>query len=160
MKISIRKGLGFGLTSGIITTLGLIVGLNSGTHSKSVVLGGILIIAIADAMSDALGIHISEEAGHKDISKKELWESTISTFGFKFIFALSFVIPILLFNLSTAIIVSVIWGLSLLAGFSYYIAKKHKTSAKKAVIEHLVIAVVVIVITHFVGKWINQLVFS
>jgi VIT1/CCC1 family predicted Fe2+/Mn2+ transporter len=160
MKISIRKGLGFGLTSGIITTLGLIVGLNSGTHSKSVVFGGILIIAIADALSDAMGIHISEEAGHKDTSKKELWESTISTFGFKFIFALSFVIPILLFNLSTAIIVSVIWGLSLLAGFSYYIARKQGTSTKKAVIEHLVIAVVVIIITNFVGKWINQLVLS
>ena len=76
MKISIRKGLGFGLTSGIITTLGLIVGLNSGTNSKVVVLGGILVIAIADSLSDALGIHISEESGSKSITKKALWEST------------------------------------------------------------------------------------
>ena len=65
MNHSIKTGFSFGLTSGIITTLGLIVGLNSGTGSKLVVLGGILTIAIADAFSDALGIHISEESENK-----------------------------------------------------------------------------------------------
>lgn len=55
-------GLSFGLTSGVITTLGLIVGLHAGTHSRMVVIGGILTVAVSDAMSDALGIHISEEA--------------------------------------------------------------------------------------------------
>ncbi|MGZ8381620.1 MAG: hypothetical protein ACXW4C_08190, partial [Nitrospira sp.] len=55
MKASFKTGLSFGLTSGVITTLGLMVGLHSGTHSRTVVIGGILTIAIADAMSDALG---------------------------------------------------------------------------------------------------------
>ncbi len=50
MKAQIRKGFGFGLTSGIITTLGLIVGLHSSTHSKLAVIGGVIIIAIADAL--------------------------------------------------------------------------------------------------------------
>jgi hypothetical protein len=49
MKDSIRTGISFGLTSAVITTLGLMVGLHSGTHSKIVVLAGILTIAIADA---------------------------------------------------------------------------------------------------------------
>ena len=62
MKDSLRTGISFGLTSGIITTLGLMVGLHSGTHSRVIVIGGILTIAIADAFSDALGIHISEES--------------------------------------------------------------------------------------------------
>lgn len=53
MRLSIRKGFSFGLTSGVITTLGLIVGLHSSTHSDLSVIGGILSIAIADAMSDA-----------------------------------------------------------------------------------------------------------
>jgi hypothetical protein len=65
MKASIKKGFSFGLTSSIITTLGLIVGLHSSTHSKLIIVGGILIIAVADALSDALGIHISEEAENK-----------------------------------------------------------------------------------------------
>jgi len=57
-----RTGLFFGATSGVITTLGLITGLNAGTRSITAVLGGILVIAVADSMSDALGIHLAEEA--------------------------------------------------------------------------------------------------
>ena len=44
MKESLRTGIAFGLTSAVITTLGLMVGLHSGTHSKIVVIGGILTI--------------------------------------------------------------------------------------------------------------------
>ena len=61
MKNSVRTGVSFGLTSAVITTLGLMVGLHSGTHSKMIVLSGIFTIAIADAFSDGLGIHISKE---------------------------------------------------------------------------------------------------
>jgi len=50
LRHSVETGLSFGLTSGIITTLGLMVGLHSGTHSRLVVIGGILTIAIADAL--------------------------------------------------------------------------------------------------------------
>ena len=38
MRTSLKIGFSFGLTSGVITTLGLMVGLHAGTHSKSVVL--------------------------------------------------------------------------------------------------------------------------
>jgi VIT1/CCC1 family predicted Fe2+/Mn2+ transporter len=155
MKHSLKTGFSFGLTSGIITTLGLMVGLHSGTHSKLVVIGGILTIAIADSFSDALGIHISEESENKH-TKKEIWESTISTFLSKFVFALTFVILLLLFQLSTAIIISVIWGLSLLGIFSYFIAKEQEVKPWKVIIEHLAIALVVIVITHYVGDWIGS----
>ena len=155
MKISIKKGFGFGLTSGIITTLGLIVGLNAGTHSRMVVLGGILSIAIADALSDALGIHISEESTKKQ--SKKTWESTFSTFFFKLIFALTFVIPVLLLELNLAVIVSIIWGFFLLTAFSFHIAKKNKDKPSKVITEHLIIATIVIIATHFIGQWISKI---
>ena len=131
------------------------VGLNSGTHSKLVVIGGILTIAIADAFSDALGIHVSEESESKH-STREIWESTVSTFLFKFVFALTFIIPILLVQLSTAIFVSVVWGLTLLGFLSFYLAKDEKVKSWKVITEHLVIAMVVIVLTHYVGDWIGS----
>ncbi|MBU0670982.1 MAG: VIT1/CCC1 transporter family protein [Patescibacteria group bacterium] len=155
MKTSIKKGFSFGLTSGIITTLGLIVGLNSGTHSKTVVLGGILIIAIADAMSDALGVHISEESENQH-KPNEIWESTFATFFSKFIFALTFVIPILVFPLNVAIIVSIIWGLSLIVIMSFLIAKQEKAKPWSIIFEHLGITILVIIATYFVGGWINK----
>lgn len=154
-KHSIKIGFSFGLTSGIITTLGLMVGLHSGTHSKLVVLGGILTIAIADAFSDALGIHMSEESENVH-STKEIWESTISTFLAKFVFALTFIVPILTFELSTAIVVSIIWGLSILALVSFSMAKEQGEKPWKVVSEHLIIALAVIVITHYVGHWVSS----
>lgn len=154
MKHPLKIGFSFGLTSGIITTLGLIVGLHSSTHSRLVIIGGILTIAIADAFSDALGIHVSEESEAKHTTK-EIWQSTIATFLSKFVFAMTFVVPILLLSLTTAIVVSVVWGLSLLGVFSYYIAKEQKAKPWRAVLEHMLIGLVVIGITHYVGDWIG-----
>ncbi len=156
MKHSIKIGFSFGLTSGIITTLGLMVGLHSGTHSKLVVIGGILTIAIADAFSDALGIHVSEESENIH-TNREIWEATISTFGAKFLFAITFVIPVLLLPLEIAIIVSILGGLNLLGIFSYYIAKEQKVKPWKIILEHLLIALVVIIITHYVGDWLGSM---
>jgi VIT1/CCC1 family predicted Fe2+/Mn2+ transporter len=156
LKHSLKTGFSFGSTSGIITTLGLMVGLHSGTHSKIVVIGGILTIAIADAFSDALGIHISEESENKHTTK-EIWESTIMTFLSKFFFALTFLAPVLIFNLSTAIIVSVIWGLALISLFSFRMGKEQNTNPLPIVAEHLLITTIVIILTHFIGDWIATL---
>jgi vacuolar iron transporter family protein len=156
MKLSIKKGFSFGLTSGIITTLGMIVGLNSGTHEKGVVIGGILIIAIADSLSDAFGMHISEEAENEN-PHSEVWASTWATFIAKFVFALSFVIPIVLFDLTTAVIVSIIWGLSVITIVSNYLAMSQGKKAIKVISEHLCIAIVVIILTYFVGRYISHL---
>ena len=156
MNDAIKKGFSFGLTSGIITTLGLMVGLYSSTGSNKVVIGGILVIAVADALSDSLGMHVSEEAENHHTAK-QVWQSTIATFISKFVFALTFVIPILLFPLLTAIIVSVVWGLSLISIFSYYIAKQQKIKPYKIIAEHLIIAIFVIIITHYIGEVVATL---
>ncbi|MFC1514359.1 hypothetical protein ACFL5X_00460 [Candidatus Omnitrophota bacterium] len=154
MDHSLKIGLSFGSSSAIITTLGLMVGLYSGTGSKLAVIGGILVIAIADAFSDAVGIHISEEAENKH-TPKEIWLATLFTFLFKFIFSIIFIIPVLAFNLPIAMLVSVIWGLFLLSIVSFYLARQQKEKAWKVISEHLAIALVVIALTHLVGGWIN-----
>ena len=156
MENSLRTGITFGLTSAVITTLGLMIGLHSGTKSEIVVLAGILTLAIADAFSDALGIHISKEAENTQTTK-QIWVATISTFLAKFLFAMTFVVPVLLFTLSTAIVMSLIWGLSILTILSYVIAKSQNEPAWKIVGEHLMIAIVVIGITHWVGDWLGKL---
>ena len=134
------------------------VGLHAGTHSRLAVLGGILTIAIADAFSDAAGIHISEESKEGSIDQ-HVWAATIATFLSKFLFALTFVVPVLLFDLFTAIVVSIAWGLSVLAILSYRIAVFQGSKPWKVVGEHLFIAVAVISITHLVGNWIGTICF-
>lgn len=153
MNHSIKIGFSFGITTAIITTLGLMVGLESGTSSRLAVIGGVITIAVADAFSDALGIHVSEESENKHTSK-EIWTATISTFITKAVFASLFIIPLLIFTLGTAIIVSVIFGLLLVMIFSYILAKQQGSKPWRIVGEHLLIASIIIVITHYLGKWV------
>ncbi len=155
MKHSIKKGVSFGLTSAIITTLGLMVGVHSGTRSRLAVIGSILVIAIADAFSDSLGIHISEESENIH-TPKEIWESTLYTFLSKFIFGITFVIPVIIFELHLAIIIAGIWGILLLGVFSFYIAKNEGATPWKVISEHIFVALVVILITHYTGALIRN----
>jgi len=62
MNPALKKGLGFGITSAIITTLGIIVGTHAGTDIKHAVIAAILVIALADSLSDAMGVYFSEKA--------------------------------------------------------------------------------------------------
>ena len=151
---SIKTGVSFGLTSAVITTLGLMVGLNSGTHSRLAVMGGILTIAVADAFSDALGIHIAEESENTH-TPWEIWQATIATLLSKFLFALTFAIPVFFLELSTAVAVSVVYGLSILGLLSFFLARGQGDNPWKVIAEHLGIALLVIFVTHGVGLWIG-----
>lgn len=155
MKRSLRVGYSFGFTSGIITTLGLVTGLAAGTQSQLAVIGGIFTIAIADGLSDAFGIHMSEEA-QKQPSSKEVWESTISTFIAKFGLALSFLVPVILLPLTSAVLTSIVWGLSVIIVLSARVAKFSEKSPWKPMAEHLIIASIVVLITYGVGIWTSM----
>ena len=150
-----KTGLSFGLTSAIITTLGLMIGVYAGTRSRLAVIGSILVIAIADAFSDSLGIHISEESENRH-TPKEIWESTLYTFLSKFIFGITFVIPVIIFELQLAILIAGIWGIFLLAGFSFYLARNEKRRVWKVIGEHIFVALLVIFITHYTGVLIRN----
>jgi VIT1/CCC1 family predicted Fe2+/Mn2+ transporter len=150
-----RTGLFFGATSGVITTLGLITGLNAGTHSVTAVLGGIFVIAVADAMSDALGIHLAEEA-NPNATTQHIWSATISTFLNKFIFAISFAVPLLLLPLDQAVIASLLWGMLVIIVLSYFLARAQKASPVLIVAEHLGIAILVVVLSHLIGEWVSR----
>ncbi len=150
MNRHINTGASFGLTSGVITTLGLMVGLHSGTQSTMVVVGGIVTIAIADAMSDALGIHIAEESKGEH-TPAEIWLTTVAAFLAKLLMALTFLVPILLFDLGTAIVVGAVWGLTVIAWLSYRMARAQGAAPWKVIGEHVGITVLVIVLSHLVG---------
>ena len=155
MKEALKVGISFGSTSGVITTLGLMVGLHSGTHSKLAVVGGIITIAIADAFSDALGIHISQEATNTK-TDSHIWAATIATFASKFLIALTFLFPVLYFEFFHAIVFSLLWGLIVLTALSYRIAGYQNQKPHRVILEHVLIALAVVVVTHFVGLWVGE----
>jgi vacuolar iron transporter family protein len=149
------SGSSFGITSAVITTLGLIIGLYAGTGSFAIVLAGILTIAIADAFSDALGVHLSQEAVGTN-SSKVIWQSTFITFFTKLLFALTFIIPFLFLAIELAIVVCVAWGFILIGILSYLIAKNTKQNPLKVIIEHYLIMIIVLFLANLSGKFINN----
>jgi VIT1/CCC1 family predicted Fe2+/Mn2+ transporter len=156
MKAQLWKGCGFGITSGAITTLGLIAGLHSGTQSKLAILVGIVVLAVADALSDAIGIHISEEAENMHTTG-QLWQSAFFTFISKLCVALSFIIPLQLLELNMAIWVSVVWGALLISVFSYVMARSQKQNPAKVIAEHVIVMLIVVVLAHYIGDAVHEL---
>ncbi|HME86891.1 MAG TPA: hypothetical protein VKE88_00580 [Candidatus Nanoarchaeia archaeon] len=150
MKKSIAKGLSFGLTSAVITTMGLMLGLNSATSSKLAVVGGVVSLAFADGFSDGVAVHALVEAEGK--KGKQVWEAAFSAFLAKFFLPLIFLVPLLFLDLSNAILFSIGIGLILLVGLSFMIAKIQKEKVSSVITEHLTLAITVLIITHYVGK--------
>jgi len=70
-------------------------------------------------------------------------------------FAMTFAVPIMFFSLDKAIIISVIWGLTLLGVLSYYIARLQNRNKWEIILEHLIIGILVVGITHLVGDFIG-----
>lgn len=156
MLKGLKIGLGFGLASAVITTLGLMLGLATSTGSKLVVIAGILTIAIADSFSDALGVHIAKES-EGNLSSREVWHATFFTFLFKALFALSFLIPVILLPINLALYASFAWGAIILVLQSYKLARDNGTKAREVIFEHFTIAVLVMVLTYFAGSFISSL---
>lgn len=149
-----RTGVFFGATSGVITTIGLIAGLSAGTNSMVAVLGGILVVAVADAMSDAMGIHLAQESD-PDSTHEHIWAATLWTFITKLVVASSFALPVIWFTLPVAVAVSVGWGLFVITVLSAYLARVQRTPVLHVVTEHLLIAIMVVAVSHFIGVWVN-----
>ena len=52
----------FGATSAIVTSMGVIIGFGAGGISKSTIIAGLLIVGLADNLTDSLSIHIYRES--------------------------------------------------------------------------------------------------
>lgn len=155
MNDAIKKGLGFGISSAIITTLGVMVGIHSGVNLKHAVIAAILVIAFADSMADSLGIYFSEKS-RADSTQKECLASMISAFLGKFLLALTFLIPIIIFsNLHIGIFIDLVYGMVLLAIVTYRLAKDKKENILSTIAFHIILAVFVITASHFIGSWID-----
>ena len=78
-------------------------------------------------MSDAMGIHLAEEA-NPDTDHDHVWAATFTTFFTKLVFALSFAVPLLLLPLGPAVIASIVWGMSVITVLSYSGAPGYRNS--------------------------------
>jgi len=154
MNNALKKGLGFGLSSAVIATLAIIVGMHAGTDLKHAVVSAVLVIAFADSLADSLAVYFSEKEGN---AEKTVLLTTATAFFTKLIFALTFLIPIFIFNLHMAIWIDIIYGAIILIIYSFNLAKSTHKDILKTIVLHILLAVVVISASHGIGVIINNL---
>ncbi len=142
----------FGSSAALITNLGLITGLDSTVNAKFSIITSILVIAIADNISDSFGIHIYQESEH--IGRREVWLSTATNFLARLLVSLVFVGLVVFLPIGPAVLCSLVFGLLLLAFISYLIAKDEKVSPFLSIAEHIGIALAVILLSEFLGRWL------
>jgi VIT1/CCC1 family predicted Fe2+/Mn2+ transporter len=148
-------GVSFGITSGVITALGMIVGLDSATSSRLAVAAGIVVMAVGGGLADAAGMHLAEEAeienGKAKHVHREVWTTTFFTFIGVAGSVLTFVVPILIFPLKTAVYLAIGWGMLLLVFLNLYTAKVTKENAVKLISEHIFLALFVVFASYWAG---------
>jgi len=148
------KNYVFGSTAAIITNISLIVGLGSAGTGKGPILGGLLTIALADNISDSLGIHLYQET--EGLGQKLSALSTVLNFTARLVVSLSFIAIVLVFSAAQAIPVAIVWGLLLLIAVSYLINRSNNRNSFWEITKHLLVAGVVIVVSHYVGSLIGR----
>ena len=57
--------------------------------------------------------------------------------------------------LRTAVIASVVWGMSVITVLSYFLAKSAQERPLPIILEHLGIAMLVVLLSHLIGAWVG-----
>ena len=150
-KLSPSK-FSFGGTSGIITNMAIIIGLDTLSNAKISIIGSLLVVALADNISDTLGIHIYQES--EGLTKKEVWISSFTNFLSRFLVSSGFIFIVYFLPINFAVIISIIYGLLVLSIISYLISKRKRTNPWMAIAEHIIIALIVMFVSHYFSSFI------
>jgi len=137
----------FGATSSITTSLSLIVGLYSSAKPKASIISALIILAIADNVSDSLGIHIYRES--EDAHKSKL--HTITNFLTRLFLTCIFAAFVLFLPKMYGMSISIAFGIIVLSTLSYFIAIDQNISPFREILKHLGIAIALMIASHFLG---------
>jgi hypothetical protein len=147
------RRLSFGGPAAIVTSMGLIVGLDAATAAKAALIGSLLVIGLADNLTDSLSVHIYQEA--ERLAHRQAFRTTVANYIARLTVTSSFVLLVLLLPAATATFVCVAWGLFLLSGLSYLLARARQASVPGEIFKHAGVAVAVIVMSKAIGLLIQ-----
>ena len=133
--------------------MGLILGLEAAASSRQTIVGALLIVAIADNLTDSLSVHIYQEA--ERLQSREALFSTLVNFATRLLVALSFVGLAIVLPRELILVVVPGWGFALLAWLTYLIARARGASVGREIAKHFVVAAVVLGVSRWLGTCIT-----
>jgi VIT1/CCC1 family predicted Fe2+/Mn2+ transporter len=152
--VDLRK-ISFGGPAAIVTGMALIVGLDAATVGKVTVITSLLIIGLADNLTDSLSVHIYQES--ERLAQGDALRTTIANFLVRLLVSISFILVLLLLPTSTAIYVATVWGFVLLSILSYLLARARRVGPFSEVLKHTAIALIVIATSRAIGSLLPAL---
>ena len=144
----------FGAVSAVITCLAIITSFDTNNKSKLVVIGSLCVIALADNISDTLGIHIYQEGEFSSFRK--VWRGTLSNFIVRVCVILVFILFVFGLPPMPAVVCSILYGFLILTGISYLVARKRHIAPARVIAEHIVIATLVLGLSKYVAFLIKM----
>ena len=143
----------FGAASAIVTGMGMVIGFGAASISKPTIIAGLLIVGLADNITDSLSIHIYQES--ERLEQKAAFRATIGNFATRLIISLSFIILVFSFSNTNMLLACLIWGVLLLASLTWFVAKNRNANVLTEVLKHLAVAAAVIAASLAAGKFIS-----
>lgn len=146
------RRVSFGGPAAIVTSVGLIVGLNAATSNRTAIVSSLLILALGDNLTDSLSVHIYQEA--EQLPERDAFHTTVANFLARLIVSLSFVALVLATRASWTSYLASAWGFILLAGLTYRVARARGARPFAEITKHCLVALVVVLLSEAVGTWV------
>lgn len=149
------QGLTFGMMDGIITALGVLMGL-SPLGDKFIVFIGILVTGMADSFANAAGFHVSEET-EEFHGRVEIWKSTGYCFFATVLMFVAISLPILILPFKTAVWASWIIGTLSLVGVGIIVADIRKMKRLNITAEYVTMGLIVSAVCYFLSVFVKNI---
>jgi len=143
----------WGGSAAVITSMSIVAGLNFAEHARAATLGGLLIIAIADNLTDSLSIHIYKET--ETAKASDVVATAVGNFFSRLVVTMTFVLLVVLLPSTAVVYCSTAWGLLLLAWLSVQVSRIKKSNCLREVAAHLAIALAVVAVARYLGYLIS-----
>lgn len=144
--------LSYGGTAAIVTSMSLVVGLDTAMGSRAALVSSLLVVALADNLSDSLAIHMYQEA--ERLAPRRALRSTLLNFVVRLLVATTFVVQGWLLPSGLLVPVTLGWGFLLLGVLTALIARERGIAVGPEIGKHLTTAAAVLALSRVIAGWI------
>jgi predicted membrane protein (TIGR00267 family) len=158
------QGVAFGTMDGLITILGVVIGVASATQNSGVVVISGLVAGLANAFGNSFGFYASELAERAEhiqenqqvSSMTETRRSTLLAFAYSLASTLVIVAPFFIFRLMHAVITSLILALALLFALGAVVGNFSHASPWKFGIRYVLLGLAGAALSFMVGAAVGR----
>ena len=129
------------------------VGFASTGTSQATLIAGLLIVGIADNLSDSLSVHLYQEA--EGLDPHEAFVSTVTNFLTRLAITATFVVLAATLTGWWLVTVAAAWGLAVLGVLTVSLAHQRHAPVRRELIRHFAIALAVIVLSRLIGTFVT-----